>query len=318
MDRQPVHLDVGLAELVEQVAQGPRVPVAGNLQGERVGIPHRRADRAGGRIQITDIGEMQADVPAGNAALELRGAALGDDDAVVEHRDPGGEVIGLLEVLRGEEDRDAPGHQVADDLPHGPAAARVEPGGRLVEKYQPWVADQGHREVEPAPHAAGVGSHLLLGVRGQVKAVQQRRGTPTALATAQVVQVRHQQHVLRAGQQVVHRRELAGDADRGPDRIGLGREVMPGDADLAGVRRDQGGQDLHGGRLAGAVRAEQGEDRSFGHGQVDAVEHRRAPERLPQAGRGDRQPGLVPGGHLSSPKKVRADPDGDTGSRSPE
>ena len=37
------------------------------------------------------------------------------------------------------------------------AAARVEAGGRLVEEDDPRVADQGHREVEPAAHAAGVG-----------------------------------------------------------------------------------------------------------------------------------------------------------------
>jgi hypothetical protein len=45
------------------------------------------------------------------------------------------------------------------------------------------------------------------------------------------------------------------------------------DVQVAGVGGDEGGEDLDGGGLAGDVRAEQGEDRSFGEGQVDAVEH---------------------------------------------
>jgi len=312
MDGQPVHLDRPAVQLVEQVTQGARVPVTGHLQGQRLVVAHRRADRSRGRVQVTGAGEVQPDVPAGDAALELGGAALGDDAAVVEDRDPAGELIGLLQVLRGEEDRDAGRHQVANDLPHGPAAARIKAGGRLVQENQPRLTDQGHREVEPTPHAAGVGGRLLPGVRGQVEAVEQRRGTAPAVAAAQVVQVRHQPHVLLAGQQIVHRRELAGDADRGADRIGLGGYVMPGHPDLPAVRADQGGQDLHGGGLAGAVRAEQGKDRPLGHGQVDAVEDRRAAERFPQPGHGDRQPGVVTGGHLSSARE-----DGDTRSGAP-
>ena len=86
--------------------------------------------------------------------LELRRRALGDDPAVVEDRDPIGEPVRLLEVLRGQEDRDAAVDEVADDLPHRPAAARIEPGRRLVEEDDPGIADEGHREVELALHPA--------------------------------------------------------------------------------------------------------------------------------------------------------------------
>src|SRR5262245_30434328 len=98
-------------------------------------------------------GELQLDVASGDAALELLGAALGDDPALVEDRDPIGEMIRLVQVLRGEEDRDAARGETADDLPYVAAGARVEAGGRLVEEDQVWVADQGHREIKPAPHA---------------------------------------------------------------------------------------------------------------------------------------------------------------------
>ena len=44
-----------------------------------------------------------------------------------------------------------PGH----DLPGGAAGGRVEAGGRLVQEDELWVADEGEREVEAAPLAAG-------------------------------------------------------------------------------------------------------------------------------------------------------------------
>ena len=47
--------------------------------------------------------------------------------------------------------------QLADHVPHGLPAARVEPGGRLVQEDHRGPADQAHGEVEPAAHAAGVG-----------------------------------------------------------------------------------------------------------------------------------------------------------------
>ena len=41
-----------------------------------------------------------------DATLELARGAVGDDPAAVEDSDAGGEVVGLLEVLAGQEDRD--------------------------------------------------------------------------------------------------------------------------------------------------------------------------------------------------------------------
>ena len=110
---------------------------------------------------------------AGDAAFQLVGGPLGHQLPAIEHRDPVGKLVRLVQVLRGEQDRDAAGDEVADDLPHGVAAARVQAGGRLVEEDDAGVADQGHREVEPAPHAAGVGGGHLPGRVDQIEAVEQ-------------------------------------------------------------------------------------------------------------------------------------------------
>jgi hypothetical protein len=106
-----------------------------------------------------------------------------------------------------------------------------------------------------------------------------------------VVQIRHQQQVLRAGEEVVHRRELAGDPDRGPYPVGVADHVVPADADRARVRANQRGKDLDHRGLAGPVGAEQREDRALGYVQVDAVEHHLPAVRPAQAGHHDRRPG---------------------------
>jgi hypothetical protein len=115
-----------------------------------------------------------------------------------------------------------------------------------------------------------------------------------------MVQVRHQDQVLLAGEQVVDRRELAGEADRGAHRVGIGRQVVAGDADLAAVGADQGGQDVHHGGFPGAVGAEQREDRPLGDGEVDVIEHYLVAKRLPQPGDRNRGPGGGHCCHLSS------------------
>ncbi len=70
------------------------------------------------RVQHRAVGEPEPDMAAGNQALELAGGALGNQAALVEHRDPVGQLIGFLEILGGKEDGHAVGHQIADDGPH--------------------------------------------------------------------------------------------------------------------------------------------------------------------------------------------------------
>jgi hypothetical protein len=156
---------------------------------------------------------------------------------------------------------------------HGAPAARVQAGGGLVEEQDARLAEQAHRQVEPADHATGVGAGAAVGHVGQIETLQQFGGTTAGLWARQVVQVAHQVQVLRAGEQPVHRGELAGDADRGAYRVGLGGDRVPGDAYLARVRTDQRRRDVHGRGLAGTVRAEQGEHGSRWYPEVAAVEH---------------------------------------------
>src|SRR5215471_15277353 len=140
---------------------------------------------------------------AGNEAFQLLGSPLSNQLSSIEHCDPVGELVRFVQVLRGEQDRNASGREVANDLPHRVTAARVQAGGRLVEENDTGVANQGHRQVEPAPHAARVGGRQLSGCVNQIKTLKQFSNAFSAFASAQVVQVCHQEQVFFAGEHVI-------------------------------------------------------------------------------------------------------------------
>ena len=191
-------------------------------------------------------------------------------------------VIGLIEVLGGQEDGHAVGHQLADDVPHRAAAARIQSGRRLVQENDLGPADQRHGQIQLPAHAAGIGRCRLAGRFGQIEALQQVRDHLLGFAGAQPVEIRHQLEVLLAGQQLVHRGELAGDPDDRAHRLGLGRDVVPGYADRPAVGFHQRGQHVHRGRLARPVGAEQGKNGARADIEIDAIEHGLVPECLPQ------------------------------------
>ena len=92
-----------------------------------------------------------ADLVAGDPLdAELGGRADREDAAVLDDRDPVGELLGLVEVVGRQKDGLAELLERADRLPGGAAGGRVEAGRRLVEEDQLGIADQGEGEVEPA------------------------------------------------------------------------------------------------------------------------------------------------------------------------
>jgi hypothetical protein len=60
-----------------------------------------------------------------------------------------GQRLGLLHEVRGEQHGDAVATQRVDQLPHQPAALRVQARGGLVEEHQLRPADQRARQREP-------------------------------------------------------------------------------------------------------------------------------------------------------------------------
>ena len=241
--------------------------------------------------------------PPGMRRLSSSGGALGDHPAVVEHRDPVGQLVGLLQVLGGQEDGDAAGHQVPDDLPHVAAAARVQPGGRLVEEdhlagcrpgSSPGRAGAACRRSRSTPAsrprrpgrtgraARRRGAGPSARPRWCRSAISSRFSSPVSrLSTAEnwpVTPIAARTASGSLARSWPATRTSPASARISVDRI-LTVVVLPG-----------------------AVRAEQREDRSPRDVQVDAVEHDVVAERLAQPGRRDRRLGLLRGHGVPSPR----------------
>ncbi len=247
----------------------------GEDAGARVEVRAVRGERreeVQGAGAARGVGEGEGEAFAADAGLEGGGGALGDDPAVVDDGDGVGQLVGLLQVLGGEQHGGAGGDQFPYALPGVGAAARVEAGGGFVQDDHGRAGDQRPGEVEAAPHPAGVGAAGPVGRLRQAEAVEEFGGAPAGGAASRAVQAGHQVQVLAAGQLLVDGGVLAGEAEAGPDRLGGGADVVARHPGAARVGPQQGGEDADGGGLAGAVGTEQAEDGAGRGVQVDPGE----------------------------------------------
>ena len=137
-----------------------------------------------------------------------------------------GQLVGLVQVLRGEQHGDAGREQPPHHVPHLDAAARVQPGGRLVEEQHLGPADQARGQVQPAPHAAGVGLGRPVGRVVEAERGQQLARPGPGLAPGHAQQPADEQQVLHPGQRLVHRRVLPGQPDQLADLVRLAHHVV--------------------------------------------------------------------------------------------
>ena len=237
----------------------------------RLGIPTAHpgerllSELALGGVRKLDLEDLAADL-----FLELVPRARGDHPAVVDHRDPLGELVGLLQVLGGQKQRGALALEVSNRIPDLVAAARVEPGGRLVEEEDPGLRQQARAQVEPPSHPPGVGPGRAVGCICQIEVAEQPIGAFGRLLPGEVEESPEHLEVLAPGQQLVDGSELAGQGDLLANCGRLLGDVLAEDLGSARIRRDERGKDPDEGGLARAVRAEQPEDGSFRNLEIDS------------------------------------------------
>lgn len=140
-----VDLDAADVEFADDLGQELRA--AGDRRGDLahvlldLGAALVRAAQAepvqegGGGLDVLPLVHHDLDALSAGAGLELVGGALGDDPAVVDHRDVVREVVGLLQILGGQQQRRTAGDELLDHVPQLLAVARVEAGGRLVHEH---------------------------------------------------------------------------------------------------------------------------------------------------------------------------------------
>ena len=231
-----------------------------------------RPERLERTIAVGGLTEDDLDALAAVAVLQLVGRALGDHAAVVDHRDLVGQVVGLLEVLRREENGRALPHELGDHVPHRQPRAGVEARGGLVEEEDRRARDERTGEIEAAAHAARVGLREPVAGVGQLEALEELARPVGRPALAQVVEPPDHLEVLEPREVLVDRRVLPGEPDAGAQQRRVTHDVEPADLRSPAVGHEQGGQDADAGGLAGAVRAEQPEHGAVWDRQVDAVE----------------------------------------------
>ncbi len=220
------HLHARVVELPQRCGQDLGPALAGHDQPVHVVVDLELAAGQGEehvRRLLHVVGtDHHLDALPADPALQLVRRALGDGHPVVDDHDPVGQVVGLLEVLGGEQDRRAPTDQVPDHRPQVGPAAGVEAGGGLVEEQHRRLGHEGAGEVEAAPHAPGVGLDRAVGGLVEIEVLEQLPGPLPRAPPAEVVEAGDHVEVLEAGQVLVDGGELAGEPDP-PADLGAAR-----------------------------------------------------------------------------------------------
>lgn len=190
--------------------------------------------------------------------------------AAVDHRDPVGDLLRFLDVVRRQNDRHARSAQPLDDLPHALAQADVDTGRRLIEEKDARLVRERLGDQHAPLHAAGklaqravllvpereVFQHLFDMRRIRLLAVKPARegnGVPHGLESIGGQFLRHQAY---------HRPRLAEVA----------HDVVAADGNLAARRIDDTADDRDERRLAGAVRTEEGKNFALLDVEADAFQ----------------------------------------------
>ena len=230
------HADVGVAQRcsgvldqLEPVSRRRQRQPVGPLLRLRLAAAHA-AQHGLGLVAARGARKLDLEDLAADPLLQLVPGALGDHPAVVDHGDPIRELVRLLEVLGGQQERRSLADELAHDRPDLVAAARVEPGRRLVEEEDPRPRQQARREVEPAAHPAGVGARRAVGGVGEVEALEQLVRTLPRLRRREVEEAAEHHQVLAAREDLVDRRELPRQAEQLADGGRVVDDVVTEDA----------------------------------------------------------------------------------------
>jgi len=103
------------------------------------------------------------------AGAQAVGAVAGEQLAVTDQRDLVAELLGLLEVVRGEQDRRPVFVQLADVAPELNSQLEVDARGRLVEDHEPRSVHQRTRQLQAPFLAARQPRGPHVGLRFEVE-----------------------------------------------------------------------------------------------------------------------------------------------------
>ena len=239
-----------------------RRPGGAHLQACGLGVRAHLREPLGLRVHLRGLAP-------GVLSHEVGGLAAADDLAVRHQRHLVGEPLGLLDVVRGHQDRRPLGAERIDQRPELGADLGIEADGGLVEQQERRVVGEAAREQEAPAHAARELVHRV--VPASVEAGERESAVHGGAHVLHAVEPRED------GQVVLHRHvhvevvELRHHAHLGARLLRLAGQLVTQDRDLALVRDGLAGEHPHGRGLARAVRSEQAEADARGHLEVQSV-----------------------------------------------
>src|SRR3954452_4831068 len=204
---------------------------------------------------------------ARGARAERGRRPLGDEPPLLDDRDAVAERLGLVEVVRREQDGLAEVLQRAHDVPRRAASGGVEAGRRLVEEDQLGVADEGEREVEAAELAAAERPRVRIGLLAEARELDHLVYVARGGVEASPMRDR-----LAHRDVPVHARALEHDAHPLAQLVGALLGVVAEHGHDAARPRPVALEDLGRRRLPRAVRAEQPEDLARRDLEVDPAD----------------------------------------------
>ena len=254
------------------------------LRGQLVQDARRVVRLDHGRLAVPAV----ADLRPACVSDQLRRRPELHDPSRADHRDAVCELLCLVEIVGGQEDRLAQRAKCADHLPGGPARGRVEPRRRLVEEDEIGVADERDSEVEtpllPARERLDARPPFLLEADELDHLVDVAR--MGVVAGKEAVDLADRQHGGALG-------VLQDDADPLSQLPRCVARVVPEHRGLARIPRAVTLQDLDRRRLPGPVRPEEAENLALSNLEADPAERFDAVVRLAQVANDDRT------GHIS-------------------
>ena len=192
------------------------------------------------------------------------------------------ELVGLLQVLGGEQHGGSLAGKAADHLPQGAAAVRIETGRRLVEEQDGRAADEAGRQVQAAAHPPGVGAHRPARGGLQPELGQQVRCPGPGLAPRHPAELPEHDEIGSSGHAVVQGGQLPGQPDPAPHGAALRHHVVAGHPGPSGVGAQQRGEHPHDGGLPRPVGSEQAHDGPRRDLQIDPAHSQARAEGLGQ------------------------------------
>src|SRR5438552_7082894 len=180
--------------------------------------------------------------------------------AVVDDAEPVGEAVGLLHVLRRQEDSHPLLVEPAEVVPHRGAVLGIQAGRGLVEEQHLGMRNKGHREVQALAHSARVGPGAAVRRLFEVNRLQHLRDSPVPLLLREMIERALEAQVLSTRKFVVNPDFLGRISYDLADAGGILVYVDP--VHKRGARRllDERRDHLDRGGLPRSVRAEESEN----------------------------------------------------------